>query len=134
MDNRSGPSLDLSPKHFILLFVVTLGMILIAIIVFAWQTELRGNEQWFSEAILYIMQDYVYGGLMLLGVYVFGIKIAKLSWRDIGFVSCDKDWIIRAILLGCMVYGARLWSDAMSLNALDARRSMEPGITDLAIL
>jgi membrane protease YdiL (CAAX protease family) len=134
MDNRSGPSLDLSPKHFIILFVVTLGLILVAIILFAWQTELRGNQQAFSEATLYVMQDYVYGGLMLLGVYVFGIKVAKLSWRDIGFVKCDMDWIIRAVLLGVMVYGARIWSDALSLTTLDARRSLEPGVTDLAIL
>jgi membrane protease YdiL (CAAX protease family) len=57
-----------------------------------------------------------------------------LTWRDIGFVDCDKDWIIRAILLGSMVYALRIFSDALSLEVLGARRSIEPGATDLAIL
>jgi membrane protease YdiL (CAAX protease family) len=134
MDNPTGPSLNLTTKNFILLFVVTLGLILIAIIIFAWQTEIPRSRRWFSEPVLYVMQDYVYGGLMLICVYIFGIKIAKLTWREIGFVGCDKDWIIRAVLLGSIIYALRILSNGMSLAVLGTPRSAEPGVTDLAIL
>ena len=134
MGKSAGPALDLSARHFIYLFIGKLGPILLAIALFAWQAEIRPNDLGLSEASLYIVQDYVYGGLMLIGVYVFGIKVAKLSWRDIGFVACDTDWIIRAILLGTMVYGLRIFSDAVSFAVLETYRSLEPGVTDRAVL
>jgi membrane protease YdiL (CAAX protease family) len=125
---------NLSTKNFILIFVGTLGLVLVAVMTFALMNDGRYHINGISESALYVTQDYVYVILIFFGVYLFGHKIAKLTWRDIGFRPCPSDWMVRAFILGIFVYSIRILADNAFVVWFGVRRMREPGQTDLAII
>jgi membrane protease YdiL (CAAX protease family) len=127
---------NLTTKNLILIFVGTLSMVFVTVMCFALLNDGGGRNlnARIPEATLYVAQDYTYVILIFLGIYLLGIKLAKLSWSDVGFRRCSTDWIARAFLLGTMIYGIRILADSSFTDWFGLGRVQEPGLTDHAIL
>jgi membrane protease YdiL (CAAX protease family) len=125
---------NLTTKNFIIVFVGTLGMVFIAVMSFALLNDTFNATAGFPEARRYVAQDYTYVTLIFLGIYVLGFKMAKLGWSDVGFRRCSFDWIVRAFILGAIIYSVRVLADSIFSNWFGVRRMQEPGQTDYAIL
>ena len=135
MSTRSDLLSELSNKDFFRVFVGTLGMIFLAVIGFTLLGDRRllGNDE-LSPSILSIVQDYTYAALILLGVYVFCIRMARVSWTAIGFRACSVDWLVRAFLVGVLLYCARILLDNLMFEFFNQQRMLEPLTTDRATL
>ena len=135
MSTRSDLLSELSNKEFFRVFVGTLGMIFLAVSGFTLLGDRRllGNDE-ISPSILYIVQDYTYAALILLGVYLFCIKMARVSWSAIGFRACSLDWLVRGFLAAVLLYGLRILLDNLMVEFFNQRRMLEPLTTDRAML
>ena len=124
----------LTTRNFIVLFVATLGMVFLAVIGFAVINDGHHHVEHIAESVLYVAQDYTYAALILIGIYLFGCKFAKLTYADIGFRRCTVDWIIRAFILGVLIFAIRIFLNVFMIVSIGFERMLEPTQTDIMFI